>query len=59
MHRGRERAAWDHTAALQALIYNVNRGKSSRELKPIDFHPYYQQRKRITVPMSELAQFFK
>lgn len=39
MAEGRQREAWNHTAQLLALIYNVNRDPKGSALKPVDFHP--------------------
>ncbi len=42
--------AWDHTAAMLSLTFNVNRGSKSKAAKVEDFHPYRKRRpKRMTV----------
>lgn len=41
MAEARQSAAWDHTAAILAMVANVNRDpRKSRPLRPADFHPY-------------------
>jgi hypothetical protein len=40
MAEGRQREAWNHTAALMALLANCHRDpKRSRAFRPDDFHP--------------------
>jgi len=34
--------AWWHTAALLAMLYNINRARGVRALDAKDFHPYFQ-----------------
>ncbi|HOD83616.1 MAG TPA: hypothetical protein PKG77_19535 [Phycisphaerae bacterium] len=45
MAQARQRAAWERTSWLLALIANVNRDprRQSRPLKPADFDPYAGQ----------------
>ena len=44
MAEARSRGDWAHTAALMALIANVNRDpKKSRSFKPADFDPFRQK----------------
>ena len=41
MATGRDKVAWNHTAAILALIANVNRDlRKHPAAKPSDFHPY-------------------
>lgn len=40
MAQARQQEAWNHTAALLAMLANVNRDpKKGRALRPTDFHP--------------------
>jgi hypothetical protein len=40
MAQARQQEAWNHTAALLAMLANVNRDpKKGRALRPADFHP--------------------
>lgn len=60
MVHGRERAAWQHTASLMALVCNVAGSKSAI---PDDFIPetYRQpqdQRAVVEVPVSAVAHLF-
>jgi hypothetical protein len=41
MARGRQTDDWDHTARLLAKIHNVNQVSEESLLRPIDFHPFY------------------
>jgi len=42
--------AWDHTSAVLALTYNVNRGPRSKAVTSADFHPYRQRKRpKLTV----------
>ncbi|HBJ34224.1 MAG TPA: hypothetical protein DDZ51_05550 [Planctomycetaceae bacterium] len=45
--------AWDHTAAILALTFNVNRGPKSKSVSAADFHPY-RQRKRPKMTVETL-----
>lgn len=41
MTEARGREAWDHTAQLLALTFNIHRDpKKGRPTKPADWHPY-------------------
>ena len=41
MAEGRSREAWNHTAAVLAMLANCNRDpKKGKALGPADFHPY-------------------
>jgi hypothetical protein len=42
-------AAWDHTASVLTLLYNVNRGSKTKPARIEDFHPY---RKRAPKAMT-------
>jgi hypothetical protein len=33
-------AAWDHTASVLTLLFNVNRGSKTKAAKIEDFHPF-------------------
>lgn len=48
------RQQWDHTSAVIATIYEVNRNskKRSRPFKPYEFHPWYA-RKRIGYSLND------
>lgn len=47
MAEARGREAWGHTAAILALIANVNRDpKKTRPFKPSDFDPYSARDRR-------------
>lgn len=42
--------AWDHTAAILSLTFNVHRGSKSKAARVEDFHPYrVRRRKAMTV----------
>lgn len=44
MAEARQRAAWNQTSALLAMIVNVNRDpKRSRAAKPSDFNPFAER----------------
>lgn len=62
MSEARQRESWDHTAALEALIYNCNRDpKKGSPAKPGDFHPFIARgrpskaSKNPRIPMSMLG----
>lgn len=43
MSEGRSREGWNHTAAVLAMLANVNRDpKKGRPLKLADFHPMHE-----------------
>ena len=51
MAQARQRDAWNHTAALLALLANVHRDpKKGRALKPGDFHPIQATQRPICPP---------
>ena len=52
--------AWDHTAAILALTFNVNRSAKAKAVKAEDFHPYRQRRiEKMTVEhLHSLKGFF-
>ncbi|MEW4530204.1 hypothetical protein [Maioricimonas sp. JC845] len=57
----RQRSAWNHTAALLALIANAHRDpKKTRPFRPTDFHPLPEprQRPRTIVPLTVLKDVF-
>jgi hypothetical protein len=48
MSESRSRDAWRHTAAVLALIANVNRDpRKHRRFKPEDFNPHEQKPKTV------------
>lgn len=48
MSEARSRDAWRHSAALMALIANVNRDpRRQRPFKPDDFNPHEQKPKTV------------
>ena len=55
MAQARQEDHWNHTAALMALLANVNRDpKRGRAFKPADFHPALSQRQARTRPPAPL-----
>ena len=51
MAQARQADNWNHTAALMALLANVNRDpKRGRPFKPADFHPALPPRRGHTGP---------
>ena len=40
MAHGKNRAAWDHTSNVLAMLFNINRGKNNKPMKADDFNPY-------------------
>ena len=55
MAQARQEDNWNHTAAVMALIANVNRDpKRGRALKPADFHPALPGRRERTGPPAPL-----
>jgi hypothetical protein len=62
MAEAKAEAAWDHTAALMALIAEVNRNpeQRGRQFTPAEFHPMHQRRRRpgtMTDAEAEAALF--
>ena len=57
MAEGRSRENWRHTAAVLALIANVNRDpKKTRPYKPADFDPYMVKDRRDSgVEVTDMA----
>ena len=52
MAQARQHADWNRTAALMALIANVNRDpKRGRAMKPADFHPMLEIRREKARPL--------
>ncbi|MCL4193729.1 MAG: hypothetical protein KJZ87_18470 [Thermoguttaceae bacterium] len=43
MADGRQRAAWNHTAQVLAMLYNAYRDRRTKALAPSDFHPYLKK----------------
>lgn len=55
MAQARQEDNWNHTAALMALLANVNRDpKRGRPFKPADFHPALPERRGRTTPPAPL-----
>ncbi|MHB1035934.1 MAG: hypothetical protein ACYC35_14560 [Pirellulales bacterium] len=52
MAQGRERAAWNRTAHLLAMIYNAHRSPKARIMKPAEFQP--SAAKRDSAPKAKL-----
>lgn len=51
MAEARQSDAWNHTAALLALLANAHRDpKKTRPLKPIDFHPHRKPTPSASAP---------
>jgi len=49
MAQARQEDNWNHTAALLAMLANVNRDpKKGRSFKPADFHPALPARRKRT-----------
>lgn len=46
MAEGKDRAAWNHTAALIANLRNANKGPKQAADHPADFHPYLTKKER-------------
>ena len=44
MYEGRQYDNWNHTAAVMAILANVNRTKSSKTYELADFHPMMKRR---------------
>ena len=52
MTEARQQDGWNHTAALLAMLANVNRDpKKSRAYKPADFHPIQAVKRTKTPPL--------
>jgi hypothetical protein len=52
MAQGRQEDGWNHTAAVLAMLANVNRDpKKSRAFKPADFHPIQAARHHAAMPL--------
>ena len=55
MAQARQEDHWNHTAALMALLANVNRDpKRGRAFKPADFHPALPARRERAGPPQPL-----
>ena len=62
MRQARLEESWYQTAALLAMLYNVNRDKGSIAKRPDDFHPFRiaaNRRVRLTVKPSEVKHLFQ
>jgi hypothetical protein len=50
----RDKTHWNHTGAVMAMLYNINRGKSQGAKSAVDFNPYgkgeaaHQEQKPMT-----------
>ena len=60
MSEGRGRAQWAHTAAILALIANVNRNpKTHGPFESKDFNPYQLDEKSETIPQTNDLSILK
>ena len=51
MAEARQRDGWNHTAAVLAMLANVNRDpRKGRAFKPADFHPVATARRTESAP---------
>jgi len=50
MAHGKNRADWNHTSHLIALLININREKGKRPVKPQEFNPYAQRQSATSKP---------
>jgi hypothetical protein len=51
MTEGKQRADWNHTAAVLAKLHNVNCAKKSDLKTPADFHPFEKAKERESKPV--------
>jgi len=62
MADARTDADWNHTAAVLAMLYNVNRGKNQSPATPADYHPGSKRRTTemppLKVPVTALKGIF-
>ena len=56
MSGGRQKASWNHTSALMALLANVNRSKGQRAFQPGDFHPFTTEQRARTVSRDDVSR---
>ena len=60
MTHARQQDQWNHTAAVMALIANVNRDpKKGRAFRPVDFHPVLAARREEVRPLKGDIQMLK
>jgi hypothetical protein len=53
MAEARNRVAWEHTASVLAMLFNINRDpKRARERTARDFNPYYRRRQTKGIPLT-------
>ncbi len=53
MSEARIEQAWNHTAAVLAMLANINRDpRKGRALRPADFHPAIQSKANGTKPLT-------
>ena len=57
MHDARTVDAWNHTAAVLALLANAHRDthKKPSPFKPADFHPCLERRRRERPPVADIT----
>jgi hypothetical protein len=52
MAESKGREAWNHTAAVMAMLANVHRDpKKTRAFRPKDFHPYHAGGSKSGIPL--------
>ncbi len=60
MAEGRQNEQWNHTAALLAMLANVNRDpKKGRAFQPNDFHPHRHRPKASDKPLKGNIRMLK
>ncbi len=52
MTEARERAEWNRTASLLALLVNLHRDPRKRAIKPKECHPYEAKRTKKGIPLT-------
>jgi hypothetical protein len=55
MAEARQREAWSHTSQLLAMLYNAHRGRAARAMKPIEFHPFADNRQAQAAKTKDLS----
>lgn len=50
MAEGKDSQAWNHTAAVMALLSNIHRARGVSARTPKDFHPYVLAERRGAPP---------
>ena len=49
MAESKQREAWNHTAAVMALLANIHRGKGRSAYSPNDFNPFAPKKIKGTI----------